>query len=82
MVYILIGFRAYTISILNITKGNNSAKIVHGNTVLVLCILFNHGLHLYQVWQKYQAISELASRNALDNIYFKGAYFLEYYTWS
>ena len=35
-----------------ITKGHYSVKIACGVTVL-LCILSNHGLHLYQVSRKY-----------------------------
>ena len=38
------------ISILIITKGTNSVNIACGVTVLVLCILPDHGQHLYQVW--------------------------------
>ena len=33
-------------SILIIRKGRYSINIVHGVTILVLCILSNHGLHL------------------------------------
>ena len=36
-----------TISILIITMGHNSIDLVHGVTVLVLCISSDHGLHLY-----------------------------------
>ena len=36
-----------------ITKGHNSVKIVRRVIVLVLCILSNHGLHMYQVKHKY-----------------------------
>ena len=36
-----------------IIKGHNSIKTVHGVTVLVLCTSSNHGLHLYQILQKY-----------------------------
>ena len=72
---ILIGFKSYgtyTISILIIIKGNNLVKTVHRITVLVLCISCNHGPHLYHVWQKYQAMSELWSQNAFDIISHKG----------
>ena len=34
-------------------KGHKSVKIVRGVIVLVLCILSNHGLHMYQVKHKY-----------------------------
>ena len=37
------------ISILKITKGNNSAKNVGGVTVLYLCISTGHALYFYQV---------------------------------
>ena len=37
------------ISILKITKGNNSAKIVDGVTVVNLCTLSGHALYFYQV---------------------------------
>ena len=42
-------YRADTISILKITKGNNSAKNVGGVTVVNLCTSSDHALHLYQV---------------------------------
>ena len=42
-------YRADTISILKITKGNNSAKIVGGLTVLYLCTSSGHALYFYQV---------------------------------
>ena len=42
-------YRADTISILKITKGNNSAKNVGGVTVVNLCTSSDHGLYLYQV---------------------------------
>ena len=42
-------YRADTISILKITKGNNSAKNVGGVTVVDLCTSSGHALHLYQV---------------------------------
>ena len=38
-----------TISILKITKGNNSAKIVGGATVVDLCPSSDRALHLCQV---------------------------------
>ena len=41
--------RADTISILKITKGNNSAKNVGGVTVVNLCTLSGHALYFYQV---------------------------------
>ena len=37
------------ISILKITKGNNSAKKVGGVTVFDLCTSFSHTLYFYQV---------------------------------
>ena len=42
-------YRADTISILKITKGNNSAKNVGGVTVVDLCTLSGHALYFYQV---------------------------------
>ena len=42
-------YRADTISILKITKGNNSAKNVGGVTVLYLCSSSGHALYFYQV---------------------------------
>ena len=42
-------YRADTISILKITKGNNSAKNVGAATVVNLCILSGHALYLCQV---------------------------------
>ena len=42
-------YRADTISILKITKGNNSAKNVGGVTVVNLCTLSGHALYLCQV---------------------------------
>ena len=42
-----------TISILKITKGNNSAKNVGGVTVVYLCILSGHALYFYQVLRNY-----------------------------
>ena len=46
-------YRADTISILKITKGNNSAKNVGGVTVLYLCISSGHALYFYQVLWNY-----------------------------
>ena len=40
---------ADTISILKITKGNNSAKNVGGVTVVGLCTSSGHALYFYQV---------------------------------
>ena len=37
------------ISILKITKGNNSAKNVSGVTVVNLCTSSGHALYIYQV---------------------------------
>ena len=42
-------YRADTISILKITKGNNSAKNVSGVTFLYLCTSSGHALYFYQV---------------------------------
>ena len=42
-------YRADTISIQKITKGNNSAKKVGGVTVVNLCTLSGHALYFYQV---------------------------------
>ena len=42
-------YRADTISILKITKGNNSAINVDGVTVLNLCTSSGHALYFYQV---------------------------------
>ena len=44
-----ISYRADTISILKITKGNNSAKNIGGVTVLYLCTSSGHALYFYQV---------------------------------
>ena len=44
-----ISYRADTISILKISKGNNSAKKVGGVTVVNLCTSSDHGLYFYQV---------------------------------
>ena len=46
-------YRADTISILKITKGNNSAKNVGGVTVIHLCTLSGHVLYFYQVLWNY-----------------------------
>ena len=42
-------YRADTISILKIKKGNNSAKNVGGETVVDLCTSSGHALYFYQV---------------------------------
>ena len=42
-------YRADTISILKITKGNNSTKNVGGVTVVYLCTSSGHALYFYQV---------------------------------
>ena len=42
-------YRADTISIRKITKGNHSAKHVDGVTVDYLCTLSGHALYFYQV---------------------------------
>ena len=42
-------YRADTISILKITKGNNSAKNVGGTTVVNLCMSSGHAIYLCQV---------------------------------
>ena len=42
-------YRADTISILTITKGNNSAKNVGGVTIVYLCTLSGHALYLCQI---------------------------------
>ena len=44
---------ADTISILKITKGNNSAKKVGGVTVVNLCTSSSHALYFYQVLWNY-----------------------------
>ena len=46
-------YRADTISILKITKGNNSAKNVGGVTVVNLCTSSSHALYFYQVLWNY-----------------------------
>ena len=46
-------YRADTISILKITKGNNSAKNVGGVTVVDLCTSSGHALYFYQVLRNY-----------------------------
>ena len=42
-------YRVDTISILKITKGNNSAKNVGGVSVVNLCTSSGHALYIYQV---------------------------------
>ena len=42
-------YRADTISILKITKGNNSAKNVDRVTVVNLCTSSGHAIYFYQV---------------------------------
>ena len=46
-------YRVDTISILKITKGNNSAKNVGGVTVVNLCTSSGHALYFYQVLWNY-----------------------------
>ena len=46
-------YRADTISILKITKGNNSTKNVGGVTVIDLCTSSGHALYFYQVLWNY-----------------------------
>ena len=46
-------FGADTISLLIITKGHNSVKIVSGVTIFFICTSSNQDLHLYQVSLKY-----------------------------
>ena len=46
-------YRADTISILKIAKGNNSAKNVGGVTVVNLCTSSGHALYFYQVLWNY-----------------------------
>ena len=46
-------YRVDTISILKITKGNNSAKNVGGLTIVNLCTLSGHALYFYQVLWHY-----------------------------
>ena len=46
-------YRADTISILKISKGNNSAKNVDGVTVVDLCTSSGHALYFYQVLWNY-----------------------------
>ena len=45
--------RADKISILTITKGNNSAKNVGGVTIVNLCMLSGHALYFYQILWNY-----------------------------
>ena len=42
-------YRADTISILKITKGNNSTKNVGGVNIVNLCTSSGHALYFYQV---------------------------------
>ena len=46
-------YRVDTISILKITKGNNSAKNIGGVTVLDICTSSGHALYFYQVLWNY-----------------------------
>ena len=46
-------YRAVTISILKISKGNNSAKKVGGVTIVNLCTSSGHALYFYQVLWNY-----------------------------
>ena len=46
-------YRADTISIRKITKGNNSAKNIGGVTVVNLCTLSGHALYFYHVLRNY-----------------------------
>ena len=46
-------YRVDTISILKITKGNNSAKNVGGLTIVHLCTSSGHALYFYQVLWNY-----------------------------
>ena len=46
-------YRVDTISILKITKGNNSAKTIGGVTVVNLCTSSGHALYFYQVLWNY-----------------------------
>ena len=48
-----------TISILKITKGNNSAKNVGGVTVVNLCTSFGHALYFYSIVTLSQTVSKL-----------------------
>ena len=54
-------YRADTISILKITKGNNSTKNASGATVVNLCMSSDHALYFYQIlWnylKRYQSYS-------------------------
>ena len=64
-------YRADTISILKISKGNNSAKNVGGVTVVNLCTSSDHGLYLYQVsWnylERYQSYGPDTNVQPLTN---------------
>ena len=42
-------YRADVISILKITKGNNSAKYIDGVTIANLCMSSSHAIYLCQV---------------------------------
>ena len=62
-----------TISILIITVRHNSVNLVHGVSVLVLCISSDHGLHLYQVSQKYLELFQSYGADTISIlIYIKG----------
>ena len=50
-------YRADTISILKITKGNNSAKNVGGDNVVHLCTSSGHALYFYQLTKFCEIIS-------------------------
>ena len=55
-------YRVDTISLLKITKGNNSVKKVEGVTILYLCMSSGHALYFYEVlWnylERYQSYRE------------------------
>ena len=63
-------YRADTISIWKITKGNNSAKNVGGVTVFNICMSYGHVLYFYQVlWnylKRYQIITK--GNNSAKNV--------------
>ena len=46
-------YRADTLSILKITKGNKFAKYVGGVTIVNICTSFGHALYFYQVLWNY-----------------------------
>ena len=50
---ILNGCRADTISLLKITKGNDSAKNEGGTTIVILCTLSGHVLYMCQILGNY-----------------------------